>query len=955
MNKFIAVCILSILLTSFGNIFAYEQKDILEPNESIGRYSPVFANTVIIRFSPETNDYERYYILQKYKLEIERPILKKSVLLANNPKKLKMLQSNPSINMSEVYRTEEVLRRTLIVNFEGNDSPEKICKELQSEHGIEIAETYRLQHLLGYHPNDPLINKQTGLGDVQAYEAWEIEKGNPDIIIGISDSGILQDHEDLKDAIAINKNEIPNNGIDDDHNGYIDDYNGYNFNHPVDGQGWGNTDPNNSHGTEVAGIASASTDNDIGIAGFGFNTSIYPIMTTTSSQSGVFVAYGYESIIYAAERGFKVLNLSWGVPSSYSDYEQSVIDYAIANDVSLVASTGNLMHQESDIAIYYPAGYRGVFGVGQTSAGVVRFGNSALGSSCDIHAPSKLYTTTSNSNNSYTSLNIEGTSFASPVVAAAVALVRSHFPELSAMQATELVRIYADDISDKNEYSEFKNLITGRVNLYKPLTSEPYALPAIRPIEIQYFDKVGNPRETFKVNEEMTIKIKAKNYLGAAKNLRFVLSLGYTPRGFDCFEYIQKEVSVVSVEENSDFVIDAFKIKPVELAQEKVVMRVDIYGENDYHDFFKFDLVPTPNYVTFANNAVRFSMQHDGSVGFYSNNKDEPLGAGITFKGYGNQIYDNGSGLVICSDYKKVGYAGHSTYRFQTVQKFGEGESDSICIVESPVGNDINNAGLQIKQKVGFVSQDAKSFYIDLEATTLREVTAPAMGYFLDFDIRGTARSNYSYYFDNAFDEEEKLYAAGQVAVNTLYDDAQLIAVGSISDIKKNTLAPAAAGYSWSGVLGDNGYNNTVIIKSLTSGTTEQIDAPTDIATVIGMAYPGKHPKDTKLNCRICVVAGANEDELKIELRNCLGLKNSSVIDDVAKTVELFPNPASDFVYIPEEFIISDIEIYDILGERIYCDFDSNSIDTSNLSQGIYFLLIRTQDEIYTSKISIMK
>ena len=95
-------------------------------------------------------------------------------------------------------------------------------------------------------PNDPQIDQQDLLRTLNMYEAWDIEEGDRNVIIGISDSGVLQEHEDLTDNIFVNEGEIPNNGIDDDGNGHIDDHRGTNFAYLDDGTDPGNT--NNESG-----------------------------------------------------------------------------------------------------------------------------------------------------------------------------------------------------------------------------------------------------------------------------------------------------------------------------------------------------------------------------------------------------------------------------------------------------------------------------------------------------------------------------------------------------------------------------------------------------------------------------------------------------------------------------------------------------------------------------------
>ncbi len=108
--------------------------------------------------------------------------------------------------------------------------------------------------------------------DIDAPEAWDIEKGSPDVVIAVIDSGIDYTHPDLATKIWNNVDEIQGNGIDDDNNGYVDDVMGWDFaygdNDPKDGVG---------HGTMCAGVAAAITDNNIGMAGVCWNCKIMPV------------------------------------------------------------------------------------------------------------------------------------------------------------------------------------------------------------------------------------------------------------------------------------------------------------------------------------------------------------------------------------------------------------------------------------------------------------------------------------------------------------------------------------------------------------------------------------------------------------------------------------------------------------------------------------------------------
>ena len=111
----------------------------------------------------------------------------------------------------------------------------------------------------------------------------------------------------------------------------------------------------------VAGVSSAKTNNSLGLAGVGFNSKFMPIKIFTSSDG--FSANEYEAMIYAADKGCKVLNLSWGAAGAFCQFGQDVINYvALDKDVVIVAAAGNT----PDNLDFYPASYENVLSVGAT-------------------------------------------------------------------------------------------------------------------------------------------------------------------------------------------------------------------------------------------------------------------------------------------------------------------------------------------------------------------------------------------------------------------------------------------------------------------------------------------------------------------------------------------------------------------------------------------------------------
>lgn len=203
---------------------------------------------------------------------------------------------------------------------------------------VEVADMSTTR--AGEYPNDPsfgaqwsLINKgntsatpgtegyifpgaRAGV-DINVVPAWELSKGNSDVIVAIVDNGVDYTHEDLKANMLVNEAELNGvEGVDDDENGYVDDVYGYNFytNTPVISFG-------NGHGTHVAGTVAAVSNNGVGVAGVAGGTGAGDGVRLLCCQmlSDVDTAYseaGYDSaakaIEYAADRGAVIANNSWG-------------------------------------------------------------------------------------------------------------------------------------------------------------------------------------------------------------------------------------------------------------------------------------------------------------------------------------------------------------------------------------------------------------------------------------------------------------------------------------------------------------------------------------------------------------------------------------------------------------------------------------------------------------------
>ena len=263
-----------------------------------------------------------------------------------------------------------------------------------------------------------------GGNDGASEEDVTLVGGGNGIVVAVIDTGVDYNHEDLKDNIWVNTGEIPGDGVDNDKNGYVDDYYGYNA---VADKGSGMDDQ--GHGTHVAGII-AGVNNNTGIVGIAYNAKIMPIKA--GMASGYFNSNDIaEAIIYAANNGADVINMSFGGSAS-TIAVQEALEYAFTRCV-LVAAAGNADKPNENrpiVAPTYPAALAyvlGVMSVGEDGVESV-FSNydvSPFSSvEYEVYAPGESMLSTI-PNNGYATWS--GTSMAAPVVSGMAALLREEF------------------------------------------------------------------------------------------------------------------------------------------------------------------------------------------------------------------------------------------------------------------------------------------------------------------------------------------------------------------------------------------------------------------------------------------------------------------------------------------------------------------------------------------------
>ncbi len=387
----------------------------LKPQEDEKGISHYIKHEVVIKLKDGVTENYIKQLSSKYNFQVKKH--NKNFILAyskdNSTKELlRLLEKEKSKSSELVYAEPHFIYLTNSAQANGN------------------TESY------SFIPNDVLYQKyQWNLPLINTEQAWKWTKGNESVIIAIIDTGVDLNHTEFKGKIIKGINildpSLPPN--DDD-----------------------------GHGTHVAGIISANTNNNEGIAGITWYNKIMPIKVLDQSGAGTLydVAQG---IIWATDHGAKVINLSLGNYAE-SKYLHDAIKYAYNHDVVLVAASGN----DNTDKLSFPAAYPEVIAVSASDSSKRRTNFSNFGSYIDVVAPGVNIASTYPGNR-YAALT--GTSMASPHVAALAGLIRALNPSLSNKDVGLIIKNTATDLgkTGKDNYYGY-----GEINIKKAIL---YASP----------------------------------------------------------------------------------------------------------------------------------------------------------------------------------------------------------------------------------------------------------------------------------------------------------------------------------------------------------------------------------------------------------------------------------------------------------------------------------------------
>ncbi|MDA3820609.1 MAG: S8 family peptidase [Candidatus Delongbacteria bacterium] len=850
---------------------------------------------------------------------------------AQKPSREKNIDGQPLVDLTRYYNC----------HIQDGQQVDYWLNIINKSSATEYAEIRQKQDLL-YVPDDPFNQaEQYYLDIIDAYAAYDVETGDTNVVIAITDTGIEPGHEDLVYSIAYNWDD-PLDGIDNDNDGFVDNFRGWdigdNDNNPQ-------TD-NDDHGIYVSGIAAADTDNGLGISGTGFDCHILPIKI---SDSDSLIVLGYEGIVHAANQGATIINCSWG-NRQYSQYEQDMINYASINKNALVvAACGN----DNDMRNFYPSSYNNVLSVAATTSEDEKWtpentgtsGGSSYGYHVDLSAPGTMMYTTE-AGNSYRDV-YAGTSFASPVVSGVAGLVKSHFPSMTPNQIIERLNNTTDNIDTIPYNAEYAGLLgTGRVNAFKALTND--FQPGVQLRNIVISDDRENNYEN-----SMLVEVAGDfyNYLSPAQNLQADISCN------------NPDVDLYTTTINIGVLdsLDSFSIasNPIQLEilsgasmNEHVILTLEM-TDGDWHRTQYIEFYVMPSWKTLTNADMQLSIPANGRLGFSDLYRKH--GQGFNFDITTDLFYDAGLMLGANADMLFDGIRQANRFSYDDFPEYMDYPDSKESIQSVFFAEDTENAvDLEIQQ-ISIAPENSDNYIIlkyDLINHNLSSLDDWHAGLFFDWDLIKPTRNrtvydsirNFGYTFHTgnyAFYCGIKLlsdYETCQYAIDQRSEADIVNVIDGFSDEEKF--------YSLS--------NNKCCAGIENAGS--------DVVQIVSAGNLNIPPEDTLTVC-FAVMAGSSLLDIIHAADSAVSfyqhhIQESNVAQSTLSDVQIFPNPAGNnfILRLPDNITSGKMTIYGITGQVLLKQHllgNKTKVDV-NLPSGHYLLHVDTGSHLYKAPLIIL-
>ena len=790
------------------------------------------------------------------------------------------------------------------------------------------------------YPSDPELSKQYYLENINAYRAWNIQKGDSSLILGLSDTGTDIDHPDLTGKIAYNYDDTID-GIDNDNDGYVDNFYGWDL-----GENNNNPGVNKlSHGAHISGLLAAEADNEEGIAGLAYNIPFLPIKIDDEYGQ---LTMAYESIVYAADQGCSVVNCSWGGIKGAGQYGQDIINYATYNkDVLIVAAAGNSDSDEK----YYPAGYDNVISVAGTNRKDYKWSGSTYNYSVDLAAPASLVYSTWNNGNY---VNLSGTSAAAPMVTATAGLVRSQFPNLNALQTGEQIRLNTRNLYHKVSMSQYKDKLgTGLLDMYHAVNKISY--PSVR------FSDITWKHQNFNPGGYDTIMISGKftNYLAKTSlNAEVVLRCNH-PSVFlvDSTFFIGALNEMGSVNNaNNPFRAVILPNMPV---SEEVNFKL-VYKYGNKQDYQYIQQVANRGYYTLNTGDFRVTMNSSSRMGY--NDDHYKQGIGLLHKNMKESMLSTGGFLVGVSPAKVsdvvYGEKGFDN-DFSASQTIHKKDSTSQPHYENQYQSVFDDAdlgslstGLSVTQNILEWSPSKDQGYIILEYIIRNDTSFKIKniytGYFIDWDIHHSHkdRCEWDKNKDLSYVYDTEGYGIGGMKLLNATKPVNHYAFdndGADNSIEIND--------------GFAGYEKWQVMQNNRKKAGFSTSHGNDVSHLLSSGPYDLAPGDS-IVISYAIMAGNNKADIQQAADRAVyqyfNVSNTGDIQKDDRDLSVFPNPAAEsFTVLTQHSANWNYKMFDIRGNIVSKGtfYGKQFTYESKSDAGIYFLKVYNEKYSYFKKI----
>ncbi len=921
------------LIPFFSQLHAQEATVKLQPGRMVFKLKPEFRTAIY-------NQQIRNEKLNQALTEIgaSAPVQKypKAILMESNPE---------AVDLTLIYQVK--------INEKANFEK---ARNLMLQTGLM---TY-VEQLRSYEPlyqtSDPLADSvlvasaQTHLKRIRAYRGWDFEKGDSSVVIGILDTGIRYTHNDLKDNIKKNYADKPD-GIDNDGDGFIDNF-----------RGWDVADNDNNatadldgHGIAVTGIASATTDNAKLVAGVGFKSRFLPIKIYPSTPNGFFA--GFEGIVYAADHGCSVINLSWGGYVAPSAYELDVVTYAAINrNAVVVAAAGNTNAKLN----FHPSSYLYVLSVGSLNEQNIKSANFTYSHQIDLAAPGEGVVTTWASHDS-SLIKGGGSSLACPMVAGTAALVKRKFPQYNAGQIAEQIRVTANPaIYALPGNANFQDLLgKGILDVAKALATTNAKSVRFMRVQVDRNDLIF-PTDTIKLTVDF------KNFLAPLTNLGVTITAVSPYITVLQGSYNAGAMATLATKTNS--VPFSIIVAPNTPVNERLNLKFN-FTDGTYSDFQYYEFFLNADFVTLNINKLAVTVTSTGNIGFKDLNPE--LGNGVRFRR--NNLLSEG-GLMVgnsptaVSDNirvvaPKTDTDFFSVNRVHFINALPRADMEAEGMMQDSFPQSAGTLGININYRAYAWQNAPNDKFVILEyrirnsqPTTLTNLYA---GMFADWDVLASAKNR------AVWDPANKMGYVYNVKLDTLYAGIKLLTSGVPSFYALDNFNPFSGDINIT-----DGFTTAEKFQALSGGVARSSagsqQVGNDVSYVIGEKLPDLASNQSG-TLAVAIIGGNSLADIQASAQAAQVKYNQRVLgrNEVLTNngVKIFPNPASNVLQIqlPETFNPAEtsIEVLDALGRKVAVSVSAaNSlltINTSEVAAGLYVVKISHKALVQTAKFQIVK